>query len=207
MANEAEDPAAGYTCFGGAGVSASRIVGAWTPGVPVVRYPEGTGMAIAAGRPLVVQMHYNLAGGPKPDDTSIDLQLDDSLTPLETVIFVDTDLAIPPDTKDHIEESFTTLEGSADADFVAVFPHMHQIGRKLEVEITSASGDSCLVDVPRYDFHWQELYGYVNPIRVHPGDEVHLRCTYDSSGRDAVTTWGEGSGDEMCAVVFFARPL
>ncbi|HWB79650.1 MAG TPA: hypothetical protein VG755_32025 [Nannocystaceae bacterium] len=204
LANDASDAAPGYQCFGGAGVGESRILGAWTPGVPVVRYPAGTGMQLSPGRPMVVQMHYNIAGGARPDDTSIDLQLDDGVTPLQTVIVVDSDLAIPPDVTDHVEESFTTLEGSADADLVAVFPHMHQIGRTLQVEI---NGSTCAVDVPRYDFHWQELYSYVNPIRVHPGDEVHLRCTYDSLGRDTTTTWGEGSGDEMCAAVFFARPV
>lgn len=207
QALEAEDAAPGYRCFGAAGVNESRILGAWTPGVPVVRYPEGTGMALSPGRPVVVQMHYNIAGGAEPDDTRIDLKIDDGVTPLDTVIVVDSDLAIPPGASDHVEESTTVLQGSADAELVAVFPHMHQIGRKLEVEITSASGTTCAVDVPRYDFHWQELYRYVTPLVVHPGDSVRLRCTYDAFGRETTTTWGEGSGDEMCAAVFFARPV
>ncbi|MBX7080682.1 MAG: hypothetical protein K1X88_15910 [Nannocystaceae bacterium] len=43
-------------------------------------------------------------------------------------------------------------------------------------------------------------------VRLRPGDEVRLQCDFDSTDRDTNTTWGEGSGDEMCAVVFFARP-
>jgi Copper type II ascorbate-dependent monooxygenase, C-terminal domain len=202
-----EDAAPGYRCFGAAGVNESRILGAWTPGVPVVRFPEGTGVEIPAARPIIVQMHYNLTGGAQPDDTTIDLQIDNGVTPLQSLIFVDTDLSIPAGAADHVEESFTTVDGSGEADLVAVFPHMHQIGRTLQVEITSADGTTCAVDVPRYDFHWQELYRYVTPVRVHGGDEVHLRCTFDATGRDQTTVWGEGSGDEMCAVQFYARPL
>lgn len=201
VAMQDEDAEAGYRCFGSAGVNQSRILGAWTPGVPVVRYPEGTGVALAGARPIVVQMHYNFADGPQADGTTIDIQIADGVTELESVIFVDSDLSIPPGLADHVEESFTTWDGGA-VDLVAVFPHMHQLGRNLHVEI----GSTCAADVPRYDFHWQETYRYVEPVRLTPGDEVHLQCNFDSTAKDTTTTWGEGSGDEMCAVVFFARP-
>lgn len=205
LANDAESEGPGYRCFGDAGVSDTRIVGAWTPGVPVVRFPEGTGVALPPASPIVVQMHYNLAGGAQADDTAIDLQVDPGATHLESVIFVDADLAIPPGVAGHEEQSVTTFDGGP-VDLLAVFPHMHQIGRTMRVEITSGGATTCAADVPRYEFHWQELYSYTEGVRLAPGDEVRLRCGYDSTGRDAPTTWGEGSGDEMCAVVFFARP-
>lgn len=206
LANDAQSDGPGYRCFGDAGVSDTRIVGAWTPGVPVVRFPTGTGVALPPAAPLVVQMHYNLAGGAQADDTAIDLQIDPTAAHLESVIFVDADLAIPPGVAGHGEQSVTTYDG-APVDLLAVFPHMHQIGRTMHVEIASAANTTCAADVPRYEFHWQELYSYTEGVRLLPGDEVTLRCGYDSTGREVPTTWGEGSGDEMCAVVFFARPV
>ncbi|MBX7084175.1 MAG: hypothetical protein K1X88_33520 [Nannocystaceae bacterium] len=206
LALQDEDAVPGYRCFGSAGVGSSRIVGAWTPGVPVVRYPEGTGVVLAPGRPIVVQMHYNFGQSGMLDATAIDVQLGEGVTPLVPVIFVDSDLAIPPDVGDHVEESVTSFDGDAPVDLMAVFPHMHQIGRTMHVEIESAGGNACAADVPRYDFHWQEMYRYAAPVRLSPGDQVRLQCHFSSLGREGTTTWGEGSGDEMCAVVFFAQP-
>jgi hypothetical protein len=204
LALQDQDAEPGYRCFGSAGVGNSRIVGAWTPGVPVVRYPEGTGVALDPGRPIVVQMHYNFGSSGMLDETAIDVQLGEG-TPLLPVIFVDSELSIPPDVGDHVEESVTSFDGDAPVELVAVFPHMHQIGRTMHVEIESAGGTTCAADVPRYDFHWQELYRYTTPVSLQPGDQVRLQCHFSSLGRDGTTTWGEGSGDEMCAVVFFAR--
>jgi hypothetical protein len=192
----------GYTCFGGANVSSATIVGAWAPGIAVVRYPEGTGAPLPAGRPVVLQMHYNLAAGMAEDTTSVDLRFDSTATPLRSVVLVDTDLAIPPNTPEHTE-TITTVLDSEDTVLVTAFPHMHQIGERLRVDLQSGA---CGIDVPRYDFNWQQTYSYVEPLVVPGGTEVTLTCTFDSTGRDHVTTFGEGTNDEMCAVQFFALP-
>jgi hypothetical protein len=202
IAMSGADGRPGYTCFGGAGLSGVDIVGAWTPGVPVVRFPEGTGARIPGGRALIVQMHYNLAAGAEEDTTALDLQFDAGATPLRSIVVNNGSLSIPPGVADHVESMTQTL-GSDPVTVVAAFPHMHQIGTSMRAELV---GNSCLLDVPRWDFEWQETYAYSEPVLIPGGSTVALECRYDSTGRDGVTTFGEGSTDEMCAIQFMALP-
>jgi len=65
-----------------------------------------------------------------------------------------------------------------------------------------------LLDIPRWDFHWQGQWLYQEPIAVRASDTLTIDCTYDNSeehraavGLDPVAetvTWGEGTTDEMC---------
>lgn len=202
LAMSGQDGRPGYTCFGGAGVGDSSLLVGWAPGVPVGEYPAGTGVPVSGGRPMVIQMHYNLAAGIELDETTVDLRFDPSAIPLRSITMFDTDIAIPPNTTDHVEGQSTSF-GGGDTTVVAVFPHMHQIGKELRVEV---SDGSCALGVPRWDFHWQQLYSYAQPVVIPGGSQVTLSCRYDSTGRDQTTYFGEGSSEEMCGVQFLALP-
>jgi hypothetical protein len=202
IAASGADGRPGYPCFGGANVPSASIAGAWAPGVPISRFPEGTGAPVPAGRSMVLQMHYNLSAGAEEDLTTVDVQFDDTAIGLRQIVVIDSDLAIPPDTVDHVEQASMVLD-SAPVEIVAAFPHMHTLGKQLRVEI---DGGGCAVDVPRWDFHWQQTYSYTEPLVVPAGAEVTIGCSYDSTGRDTLTTFGEGTSDEMCVALFFALP-
>jgi hypothetical protein len=49
-----------------------------------------------------------------------------------------------------------------------------------------------------YDFNFQEMSMMPQEIKILPGDEFWIECTYDTRGRDFVTHGGEGTGEEMC---------
>jgi hypothetical protein len=107
----------------------------------------------------------------------------------------------------------------------SVGSHMHYLGTDMKISIEHSGGaqadaavdSECLLETPRWDFHWQRLYTYDAPVDQLPllraGDMVTLRCTYDNSldnpavvaalgeqglsaPRDVVL--GEGTLDEMC---------
>jgi hypothetical protein len=202
LAQSGADGRPGYPCFGGANVANASIAGAWAPGVPIMRFPEGTGAPVPAGRSMVLQMHYNLAAGGEEDATTVDVTFDDSAIALRQIVVIDSDLAIPPETVGHVEQASMVL-GAEPVEIVAAFPHMHTLGRQLRVEV---GADGCAIDVPRWDFHWQQLYSYAEPLVIPGGAEVTIGCSYDSTGRDQVTTFGEGTSDEMCVALFFALP-
>jgi len=202
LAMSGADGRPGYTCFGGAGVPDASLLLGWAPGVKVGEYPEGTGVPVPGGRRIVLQMHYNLSAGAELDETAVDLRFDPAAIPLRSLVLFDTSIAIPPGTTDHVEGESTVLDGD-DAVIVAAFPHMHQIGTHLRVE---AAGIGCALDVPRWDFHWQQTYSYTEPLVIPGGAQVTLGCQYDSTGRTETTNYGEGSSDEMCGVQFLALP-
>jgi hypothetical protein len=92
---DARDPGEGWTCFGDSGLpnssdlDAAPWLGAWAPGARESVDAPGYGVPLAAGSRIVMQVHYNLLGGPGPDRSATMLRLarpGAHLTPLETML-------------------------------------------------------------------------------------------------------------------------
>ncbi len=73
----------GWTCFGGPGIGgvgtiadlgATSWLSGWGPGHGTDKEPAGTGMPLPAGSLIVMQIHYNLLAGHKPDRSKLVLQ-------------------------------------------------------------------------------------------------------------------------------------
>ena len=226
QAKDGEDGKPGYTCFAGVvpgldptqtrNVSAALppLLGGWVPGsVPQVR-PSGVGQRIPRGSRLVVQMHYSALGGrPAPDSTEIQLRTTtaapDYLVDVKPI--VNLDIPTPAgEVKTH-NIQFTYYNTKPRTIF-GLTPHMHLLGTSIRSDLVSASGEeSCVVNLPRWDFHWQQAYATPanEPIVVKNGDAIRLTCTYDNTAANqpavegvkpppADVKWGEGTRDEMC---------
>jgi mono/diheme cytochrome c family protein len=80
--------------------------------------------------------------------------------------------------------------------------HMHLLGRSIRVELNPGrEGERVLLDIPRWDFHWQNAYAFAEPVVAEPGDRIRVTCRHDASLRDGdprYVVWGEGTTDEMC---------
>jgi Copper type II ascorbate-dependent monooxygenase, N-terminal domain/Copper type II ascorbate-dependent monooxygenase, C-terminal domain len=80
--------------------------------------------------------------------------------------------------------------------------HMHLLGRSIRVELNPGTDDArVLLDIPRWDFHWQNAYMLEDAIVAEPGDRVRVTCRHDVSSRTSeprYVLWGEGTSDEMC---------
>ncbi|MCY3779334.1 MAG: hypothetical protein OXG78_03410 [Chloroflexi bacterium] len=79
--------------------------------------------------------------------------------------------------------------------------HMHELGRSFRLELNPGGDESpLLLDIPRWDFHWQGLYFFVDPLKLSYGDVLRMTCTWDNSLSDdpRYIVWGEGTADEMC---------
>ena len=92
---DARDPGEGWTCFGDSGLpdgsdlDHAPWLGAWAPGARESVDAPGYGVPLAAGSRIVMQVHYNLLGGPGPDRSATQLRLAPAgahLTPLETML-------------------------------------------------------------------------------------------------------------------------
>ena len=92
---DARAPGEGWTCFGDSGLPNSSDLqdapwlGAWAPGATESVAPPGFGTPLAAGSQIVMQVHYNLLGGPGPDRSATLLRLapgTEHLTPLSTML-------------------------------------------------------------------------------------------------------------------------
>jgi len=92
---------------------------------------------------------------------------------------------------------------------LAVAGHMHLLGASIRVELNPGTPSAqVLLDIPRWDFHWQNAYALAEPIKANAGDVVRVTCRHDvTKRRDGAhgvprtpryVLWGEGTADEMC---------
>jgi hypothetical protein len=193
----------GYTCFGGPGVRADPLV-LWAPGGALVELPENTGIPLSGGRDLIMQIHYNLAEGNHVDHTKVHLAFaKQAVTPAVFQPIADTRLELAPG----MPEAFTAAAFAPDYEQFTIYgmaPHMHTLGRTLRVDLTDEGTTTCLINVDRWDFHWQNVWWYDQPKTFSNVDSLGIRCSYDTTERSATVTWGEGTMDEMCLNYLYA---
>jgi hypothetical protein len=229
---DAAEPEPGYTCFGGpSGDSELNVpaqqLGQWVPGQGGGDFPGGTGILVPAGSKIVLQMHYNLLSGVAPDHTMLDVMIDSAVdkpagfAPWLDVNWVFGSMDIPAgepevvhNLTDDPRDFFTTFIPHVDTSqgFLvhAVMLHMHKLGVSGTVAIERQDGTrDVLLSVSRYDFNWQRLYQFVEPIQFHPGDKLTVECRWNNSPEHQPVidgmkqaprhvNWGEGTYDEMC---------
>lgn len=216
---DAADPEPGYRCFGAAGVQKSIMYGVWVPGSGATILPEGTGIFHGAGRKLVVQMHYNVpAGGVFSDRSGVTYQLahDPSLAQAFLLPAGSFEFSLPPGEAKASVSAEMTLEllglyaGVTIPGGVRVWgsmPHMHVAGQTQRTVVKQEGAEQCLSEVDRWDFHWQDLWWYDEPIDVSADSTIGISCGFDTQGRAQPTTWGEGTKDEMCTNILYTTLL
>lgn len=219
------DPEPGYRCFGGPGIN-PRWLGGWVPGSGGMTLPPGTGIRIEPGSKLILQMHYNtLAAGKLPDRSSLDLTLESSVEREGTVqpwanpAWVERGtMTIPAFEADVVHQwarDPTVLTGGNPFELHVAGLHMHTLGTSARLAIERADGGSeCVLDIPRWDFHWQGSYKLASAKVINPGDKLSIECHWDNTaenqplvdGKQQVpkeVRWGEGTTDEMCLGTFY----
>jgi hypothetical protein len=197
--DDASPDEVGWTCFGGPGTPNPDTVGGWVPGSSAVLFPADTGIQLVAGQILIMQIHYNLSyTTPAPDQSTVQLQLASSpvsrharVLPLANRTF-----SVPPGATGYaVDAQFTSPTAGT---VWGVLPHAHTHAQAMHVD-----GDAgCMVDIPAWDFHWQQMYFFSDPMAITAQQSVSLRCTYDNPGA-APLTWGEKTSDEMCLNYFY----
>lgn len=212
----------GYTCFGGAGVGSAEMVTGWAPGGVNQRLESTDGIRLRKGSMLVMQVHYNLTRSPGAGDrTTIELELAQKppqnrlyLAPLADPdrLFLKAGdpeagqaIAVPIKlVLDYLKAPELTL--------VSLTPHMHTLGKSIALTLDGQP----LIDLPRWDFHWQQGYGLVKPVVAKGNQLLVLECRYDNSmanqpivdGQRRLpidVTWGERTSDEMCLMFLGVR--
>lgn len=214
------DSGPGYTSAMGIGFTSltggTGGIGGWTPGLRGFKLPEGTGYFMPKGSDIVVQMHYHRNGKQEKDRTKIGLYFAKNEKVLKRLnILVVPGLVSP--TKDF--EKFETIP-AGEAKFVvrgrvvteqdctiySILPHMHQLGKNVKVTMTPPGGkERMLVNIPDWDYNWQESYFFKEPIAVKTGTVFEVTATFDNSANNPNNPFnpprlvkkGDQTNDEM----------
>ena len=178
--------------------------GIYVPGNSTLTYPDGYARRIPKGARLRFQMHYTPNGTATEDQTRIGLVFARKPPQHEVRVagIANARINIPPGADNHQEVA--TLRIPADVQVLAFLPHMHLRGKAARYEVVSSSGTEQLLDIPRYDFNWQLLYRYADPLSLKQGDTLRFTAWYDNSAGNPANPdpakavrWGPQTYDEM----------
>jgi hypothetical protein len=206
---DAADPAPGYDCFGGVGTDDITLFSGWAPGSRPWVLPDNVGVRIPAGVRLVMQVHYHPNGQPETDRTLVGLHFADAPIRKQFRLFalINTDFTIPAGADHYQVRAFYTLPRGFNVHAVSIFPHMHLLGREMEIRAVLPNGTTrCLIDMNDWDFDWQDMYFYREPVPIPGRTRLELTAYYDNSANNPhnpnsppqPVSWGEATTDEMC---------
>ena len=190
-------------------------LGIWTPGKQPRPLPDGYAAAWPAGADLVLQLHLHPSGKPETEQSSIGLHFTDEKPRgrVRMMMLSNNRVDIPAGASSHAIEATTTLKQPAE--IFGVFPHMHLIGRTVNLTATLPDGSvEPLISIGDWDFNWQNYYQYASPVRLPAGTRIDGRWTYDNSDANPANpssppkrvTYGEQTTNEMAIAVIDIIP-
>jgi Ca2+-binding EF-hand superfamily protein/mono/diheme cytochrome c family protein len=179
--------------------------GIYVPGNSTLVYPDGYAKRIPKGARLRFQMHYTPNGTATEDSTRIGLVYakGEPKHEVRVVGVANPRFQIPPGADNHpVVGSIRNIP--LDVQILAFLPHMHLRGKAARYELISDGKSQTLLDVPRYDFNWQLLYRYAEPVSVKAGSTLQFTAWYDNSSNNLANPdpnkevrWGPQTFDEM----------
>ena len=188
-------------------------IATFAPGMPAWQARPGMAKRIPAGSKLYFQMHYTPNGAEATDLSRAGLVFVDPQKvekQLRTDAVVNFRLRIPPKT-DNVP--FEAVHGfGRDMRLVSLLPHMHLRGKAFRIEAVAPGGETqLLLDVPRYDFNWQNSYVFAEPVILREGSKLKCRAVYDNSENNPANPdpsqtvgWGDQTWEEMLVAQFEA---
>ncbi len=204
---DAASPDPGYTSFGGPGFVPNGSLGGWAPGNFPQHLPEGLGMRLPKGADVVMQVHYHRTGKPETDTTQVGIYF--AKKPVEKRLRVfpirAAKLRIPAGEANYRTEGWLPIP--ADVTLQAIMPHMHLLGREMNVTARFPDGtEKKLIHIPDWSFNWQMTYRFIEPVKLPKGTIIRLAARFDNSEANPSNPSkpprevrrGEGTTDEMC---------
>jgi hypothetical protein len=211
---DAEDEAAGFEKWTGQGRGSRRII-SWALGMNARVFPDGIGVPIRKGEDLVLQAHFHPSGTTEEEISRIGIYLSDRKPERESIeVQIPqgfgslSGIEIPAGVEDYtLRESFVL---PVDVKAYSTAPHAHYIGRKFELNAYLPSGDKrALLRVDHWDFAWQHIYRYQDPLLLPAGTRLETVIQWDNSAENPFNpfsppkqiNWGPYSEDEMGSIL------
>ena len=216
---DAKDEEPGYDCYGGPGfdIGASNLLsllmdgytlGGWAPGARPEHLPKGVGMKLGKSARIILQVHYYTSARTGEDQTSVGIYFNKEKVEKQLYYLpvVQTRLNIEAgDPASLASTSFPVLP-FFEMSVINVFPHMHLLGTRIEVEKQYRGTKEPMILIDKWDFNWQGAYTFEQPVKLPANSQLNLRCSFDNSVNNPRNPnnplknvkWGEGTEDEMC---------
>jgi hypothetical protein len=203
----------GFNCFGNVCDYYQKTFYNWSPGGDPAVYPPGMGKRLPANSSLVMEIHYAPGSDGLTDSTELRLWFAPVGEPIREVVaaswasafgtLLNPPFVIPPDSVSAFHTRKTINQKQT---LLRVSPHMHLLGASSRAWMLTPQGDTVpLIDIPKWDFHWQGYYTFPKPVIVAAGAKVETEFVFDNTADNPwnpnfppePVEWGETTKDEM----------
>lgn len=165
----------------------SSHLGVGTPGRGAFTYPDGFAVLLPPDPTITFNMHYYKTPGPGTaiDDVTLgafDFYEDGAVIDhiVQTDLNWNRDFVIPAGHPNY--EVKRAMPFDEDTYLLSMGPHMHYRGKAVKMELEYPDGARrLLLEVPDYDFNWQFLYQFHEPVLMPAGSVLHTTWWFDNS--------------------------
>ena len=184
-----QDPGVGFAgmdLMGEAHMPDGSLLG-WTPGM--LPFPGIAGMTwrVQPRTDLVLQLHMLPSDTPQTIQAAVGFHFADpgeAPAPAHVLLLdADDQLNIPAGAKNFVVTD--SMQLPVDVDVLLVYPHAHYLGKSVEGWATLPDGTTrWLIKIDHWNFMWQDMYRYVEPVPLPAGTTVSMRWTFDNSAEN-----------------------
>lgn len=209
----------GYLSAGGTGSPSSELIAMYVPGQDPYRYPLNFAARLKKNSYIVIQIHYSPGVVNEIDSTAVNFEWENVQGQREVFVasplnfsqqsLINYPLYIQANT---IATFYNQFPINNKLSILSVAPHMHLLGKSIEA-VNVFNGDTTpIINIPKWDFHWQMAYTFRNPIVLQKGSKLLGKAVYDNTGSNPYNpnyphpkdvSAGEGTADEMFLVYFW----
>ncbi|MEQ1857747.1 MAG: tetratricopeptide repeat protein [Longimicrobiales bacterium] len=214
---DAEDAEPGFDGMGSAGgvEHPAGVFLGWTPGHAAHGGPAGASWRLTPGTDVVARLHL------RPIDESVEVRPRVALyladgpperPPVSLQLGAQT-MDIPAGERAYeVRDSFRI---AVDLDVLSVYPHAHYLGDTIQAWADAPTGERIwLLEIPQWDFDWQDEYRFLAPVALPAGSTLHMRYTFDNSADNprnpanppVRVSYGPRSVDEMADLIVQTVP-
>ena len=170
----------------------------WKPGTVAQPEPEDMAWRLDPTTDLVINLHLQPSGKSEQIQPEIGLYFTDkppTRQPMLVQLEHDGAINIAPGAGQIITDE---LKLPVDAQLLAIYPHAHYLGKRIEAWAILPSGKRLeLIRINHWDINWQAAYTYEKPINLPKNTKLAMRITFDNAAGTQLVKAGNRTADEM----------
>ncbi|MDX2359370.1 MAG: T9SS type A sorting domain-containing protein [Crocinitomicaceae bacterium] len=181
----------GGDCAGPSSLASTLVMG-YTPGSTPMVLPSASplklGIPMPANSQVIFAMHYPEGSYGQYDSTKVIFHFYPPGEPSVREVYTsrvleDWSFSLPPNQLTSLSTQYPASGGLiTDYSLLSVFPHMHLLGRDMLVYGILPNNDTLkLIDIPHWDFEWQDFYFYSNIKKAGIGTTLYADATFDNT--------------------------
>ncbi len=214
----------GGDCGSPGSPTASLVMG-YTPGSSPLTLPANNplklGIDFPANSQVVLNMHYPEGSYGEFDSTKVIFHFypigETGVRTISTAsVLQNWSFNLPPNQETSVQATYPNT-GTIPLNYslLSVFPHMHLLGKSIRVYGIQPNLDTLkLINIPQWDFEWQDFYFYKNIQKIEAGGVLKLDAVFDNTtanpnnpNNPPITVYpGLNTTDEMCLAYMHFLP-